>query len=140
MAAAMVPAMGKKTKPSPSGRPGAREAGQSAECGGGVEAAEEDDRRDHHRGGSRPWRRIRRADGWIHVAAEEEEEIGDLGISPPLPHEISPAWVSPPNPEEKGEESAELPCYAARRRLPWFGRRQALSPPTSSPHCGRWPT
>lgn len=75
----MVPAMGKKTKPSPSGRPGAREAGQSAECGGGVEAAEEDDRRDRRRGGSRPWRRIRRAGGWIHVVAEEEEETRGFG-------------------------------------------------------------
>jgi hypothetical protein len=37
--------------------------------------------------------------------AAEKEETGDLGISP--------AWVLPPNPEEEGEEKAELPCAAA---------------------------
>ena len=33
----------------------------------------------------------------------------------------------------RGESEAAM----RRRRLPWLGRRQALSPPIS-PHCGRW--
>lgn len=119
-AAAMVPPMEKRTKPSPSRKPGVREAGQST-----VAVSR--------------WRRrmvvaVEEVAPTARSASQQLDpcgggEGGDRGFG----DFTRLGFAAKSGRGGRGESGADMRC----RRLPWLGRRQALSPPIS-PHCGRW--